>query len=107
MKKNFLKIHRRNGGISEYRQEVIPKSTYQQRLESGEDSTAEPDNGDIDDVDSRFWSDYNRVYYHPRSLQQVPDLPDWESNKVDWNHRKSSFKQFDTVSLVSYLEYPI
>ena len=47
----------------------------------------------------RFWSDYNRVYYHPRSLHALSDLPEWEANKGDWNFGKNTFEKYETVGL--------
>ncbi|KAL5520438.1 hypothetical protein ACEPAG_9662 [Sanghuangporus baumii] len=83
-----------NDAISEHRQEVIPKSEYQKRLDDGEDGVEDYlENNKSSDM--RFWSDFNRVYYIPRSIQQVPDLPEWEANRGDWNHGKSIFERYN------------
>ncbi|KAL5498285.1 DML1 [Sanghuangporus vaninii] len=83
-----------NGAISEYRQEAIPKSEYQKRLDDGEDRVEDYlENNKSSNM--RFWSDFNRVYYIPRSIQQVPDLPEWEANRGDWNHGKNVFERYN------------
>lgn len=89
--------------MAEYRQDKIVKSMYQQRLEKGEDEEEESNDKYLIDSKTseiRYWSDYNRVYYHPRSLQQVPDLPDWQASKGDWNYGKSVFERFNLVRTV-------
>ena len=88
--------NRRSGAISEHRQEAIPKSEYQKRLDNGEDG-AEDYLGKTTSAKMRFWSDFNRMYYIPRSIQQVPDLPEWEACKGNWNHGKSVFERYNTV----------
>ena len=45
----------------------------------------------------RFWSDYNRVFYHPRSIVQ---LNDYELNSAimpfeDWNLGEDLFNELD------------
>jgi hypothetical protein len=47
------------------RQPAIPAHPYQNHVEE----PSEP--AQISASDVRFWSDYNRVYYHPRSLVQL------------------------------------
>ncbi|KAI5120620.1 hypothetical protein M0805_009381 [Coniferiporia weirii] len=89
-----------NGPVSEYRQDLIPKSEYQQRLEKGEDEEENEQDSTKPDA-PRFWSDYNRVFYIPRSIQQVPDLPDWEANKGDWNFGRGVFNKFDSENDLS------
>ncbi|THH04135.1 hypothetical protein EW145_g5744 [Phellinidium pouzarii] len=86
-----------NGPVSEYRQALIEKSEYQLCLEKGEEK--DDDEESTDDMKSlapRYWSDYNRLFYIPRSVQQVPDLPDWEANKGNWNYGKIIFNRFDS-----------
>lgn len=48
------------------RQAEIPVSEYQQGLDSGKQVKLLPEN-------VRFWSDFNRVFYHPRSSIQIND----------------------------------
>ncbi|KAL2356953.1 tubulin domain-containing protein [Cryomyces antarcticus] len=61
------------GSTSTISQPSIPQNAYQQHLDSG----LEPPPLTTETV--RFWSDYNRVFYHPRSL--VP-LHEYELNSV-------------------------
>jgi len=55
----------RNGNTNVVRNDPIPQSTYQQHLDQG----LSPPTLSTDSV--RFWSDYNRVFYHPRSIVQL------------------------------------
>lgn len=53
----------------------------------------------------RFWSDFNRVYYVPRSLHSVP-RQGFESDQT-WTNGRNAFMRLDTVryvALVSALE---
>ena len=52
-------------------------------------------------LETRYWSDFNRVFYIPRSLQQVPDLPEWEANKGNWGLGKDVCERYDMVSYIS------
>ncbi|KAI9740667.1 MAG: mtDNA inheritance, partitioning of the mitochondrial organelle [Claussenomyces sp. TS43310] len=54
-----------NGPTVVQRQAPIPQSAYQQSLEDG----VAPARLAADSV--RYWSDFNRVYYHPRSIIQL------------------------------------
>ncbi|KAI0292754.1 tubulin domain-containing protein [Russula brevipes] len=44
----------------------------------------------------RYWSDYNRVYYLPRSIHKLPDLADWEITGGDWQGGKETFLRYDS-----------
>ena len=49
--------------------------------------------------DVRYWSDYNRVHYLPRSLHRLPDLADWEATDGgDWQGGRETFLRYDSVS---------
>lgn len=50
------------------REPPIPPSTYQTHLDAG----LEPPPLTTDTV--RYWSDYSRVYYHPKSLVQLSEF---------------------------------
>ena len=58
----------RDGNVTLVKQPPIPPSEYQLGLESG---LAIPPRPRLDTV--RYWSDYNRVLYHPRSMVQIYD----------------------------------
>ena len=47
--------------------------------------------------ETRYWSDYDRVYYHPRSLQRLPDIPDYENAEGDWQGSLETFTKFNDV----------
>ncbi|OJT12345.1 Protein dml-1 [Trametes pubescens] len=83
------------GGVVEYRQDPIPKSAYQARLEAGESDELEDKDVTTDTSNVRFWSDYSRVYYHPRSFQKLPDLAEWERAEGEWNASKETFEKHE------------
>ncbi|KAF8528707.1 hypothetical protein JB92DRAFT_2862224, partial [Gautieria morchelliformis] len=77
------------GPISEHLQDPIPQSSYHARLDAGEDEEdedgldVEMDEGEHDSVPDltssiRFWSDYSRMFYHPRGLHRILDPAEWE-----------------------------
>ena len=84
----------------EYRQDPVPQSEYQTRLaeETLEDLNSEkPENAPPDDASIRYWSDYNRVYYAPRTIQRLPDPADWETVDGDWAAGKEAFTRHNMV----------
>lgn len=86
----------------EYRQDPIQKSTYHSSLdESGdrnEDKAAEDANNLQTGTEGvRYWSDFNRVYYVPRTVQKIPDTSEWESSDVDWNTGQELFSRYNEV----------
>lgn len=89
---------RTNGSI-EYRQDLIPKSAYQRQMEVEENGLdADQPDTNLSDGDIRYWSDFSRVYYLPRSLQKLPDPPEWEDTALNWNEGNELFKRFDEVA---------
>ncbi|KAG6864460.1 hypothetical protein C0991_009322 [Blastosporella zonata] len=57
--------------------------------------------------DIRYWSDFNRVYYVPRTVQKIPDPAEWENISGDWNQSHIAFSRYDEVgSLVSSVSSP-
>ncbi|KAI0920356.1 hypothetical protein AcV5_010118 [Taiwanofungus camphoratus] len=87
-----------NGDVVEYRQEPISQSDYQARLDAEVDDAKEsnalgdkPREAEASPSDVRYWSDYNRVFFHPRTLQRLPDVADWESAEGDWGSSKAAF----------------
>ena len=58
----------RNGNVVVQKESLIPKSEYQHGLDEG---LAVPPKLTTDTV--RFWSDFSRVFYHPRSIKQIND----------------------------------
>lgn len=58
----------RDGNVSILKAPPIPQSDYQLGLDAG---VAVPTRMTVDTV--RYWSDYNRVLYHPKSSIQIND----------------------------------
>ncbi|KAI0351612.1 tubulin nucleotide-binding domain-like protein [Trametes cingulata] len=83
------------GGVVEYRQDPIPRSEYQRRLAHEESAEQDDDAEASEPSDVRFWSDYNRVYYHPRSAQRLPDLADWERAEGEWTASRQAFEKYE------------
>jgi len=94
--------------VDEIHQDHIPDSAYQVLLdqEVDEDSAAggppDPEMGSIirplRASDVRYWSDFNRVYYLPRSIHKVPDIADWEAADGNWQRGTEAFLRYNSVS---------
>jgi hypothetical protein len=99
----FIDMSFRAGGVVEYRREKVPQSKYQRRMDAETeelDDAKGPSVESNDDVGSiRYWSDFSRVYYLPRSLQKLPDPPEWEESSLNWTQGQESFKRFNEVAL--------
>lgn len=81
----------RAGNTNVIRTEQIQQSTYQQHLDQG----LEPPSLSPETV--RYWSDFNRVFYHPRSIIQ---LQEYELNSAlmpfeKWNTGEELFDSLD------------
>lgn len=95
----------RNGGIVECRQDPIPKSAYQSHIEAGSTLSEESPYDSCPRViqgagDIRYWSDFGRVYYLPRSLQKLPDPPEWKSTDIGWNQGHEMFARHNEVDMI-------
>lgn len=102
----------RDGAVDEIHQDPIPDIAYQTRLDEEADEDAvvlggSPDSERRSPVaavppllasDVRYWSDYNRVHYLPRSIHKLPDLADWEAAGGDWQGGKDTYLRYDSVS---------
>jgi Tubulin domain len=97
--------------VDEIRQVPIPDIPYQTQLdeEADEDENAvvaRPPDPKTSSIlpplrasDVRYWSDYSRVHYLPRSLHKLPDLADWEAaDGGDWQGGRETFSRYDSVS---------
>ncbi|CRL28490.1 Tubulin/FtsZ, GTPase domain [Penicillium camemberti] len=73
------------------KQTPIQQSEYQKSLDLG---TTAPR---LTSESVRYWSDYNRVYYHPRSIVQLNeyDLNSQTMPFEDWNVGEDLFKDLD------------
>ncbi|KAI0085539.1 Misato segment II tubulin-like domain-containing protein [Irpex rosettiformis] len=89
------------GDVVEYRQDPIPPSQFHKDLEEEEQKEGRDDGPHSTEKAStrrekiRYWSDYTMVYYHPRSLQRLPDLPDWDDSEGDWGSGEEMFERHD------------
>lgn len=82
---------RRNGPTVVERQTPIVPSDYQQSLEEG---SAPPQ---LTTETVRYWSDFNRVFFHPKSIVQL--------NEYELNSSLMPFENWDTgESLFSSLD---
>src|SRR5271169_267993 len=61
----FSLTMRRSGQTALQRQDPIEPTAYQQNLEQGLPTFQ------LTSRDVRYWSDFNRVFYHPRSIVQL------------------------------------
>jgi Tubulin domain len=94
----------RNGDIVECRQDLIPKSAYQSHIETGSTPSEESPHDSGSQLtqgpgDIRYWSDFDRVYYLPRSLQKLPDPPEWKSTYLGWNQGYELFTRHNEVDM--------
>ncbi|UNI19689.1 mtDNA inheritance, partitioning of the mitochondrial organelle [Purpureocillium takamizusanense] len=58
-----------SGRPTVHKQDAVSPSAYQQGLDAGENSPPRPTPSSV-----RYWSDFSRVYFHPRSLVQLYDF---------------------------------
>ncbi len=62
-------VYARSGRATVHKQDAVSPSAYQQGLDAGEQAPPRPTASSV-----RYWSDFSRVYYHPRSLVQLYDF---------------------------------
>ena len=101
----------RSGDVDEIRQPSIQSSEYQKQLdeEIEEEHSDYRSRADSRDValetpvlranEVRYWSDFSRVFYLPRSLHQLPDVLDFENSEEDWAEGRTMFERYDAVRL--------
>lgn len=91
----------RNGDVMEYRQDRIPESQYYSHIGSPLDQKWSDRPGDADvpqtGEDIRYWSDFSRVYYLPRTIQTIPDHGHRASTEGDWNMGQDEFFRYNEV----------
>lgn len=97
-------LWRRSGDVVEYKQDPIPKSKYHDNIEDQDTEHREdndPDGSPSKDgeFEVRYWSDYNRLYYTPKTVQKLPDIADWENPEGDWGGGAQLFRRFDEVPI--------
>ncbi|KAG9313940.1 tubulin nucleotide-binding domain-like protein [Chiua virens] len=77
------------GDVIREEQERIPQSEYHSLLEEdSEQLEVKPIATKI-----RYWSDFSRVLFDPKSIQAVPDVPKFVEN--DWNTSRETFTRYD------------
>ncbi|KAL6308792.1 Misato segment II tubulin-like domain-containing protein [Sparassis latifolia] len=95
--------------VAEYRQTRIPPSTYHAQLDAeaadageqaanrreNEAQKHEPQPPRVVPSDVRYWSDYSRVFFHPRTIQKLPDRAEWEDAEGDWGASREAFGRYD------------
>ncbi|KAJ7119836.1 mtDNA inheritance protein Dml1 [Mycena epipterygia] len=83
-----------SGDPVEYKQEPVGKSQYQTDLEeldlAGGDASSAAQLADF-----RYWSDFNRLYYVPRTVQKIPDIPEWADAEGNWAAGHETFTRYD------------
>ena len=92
----------RSGETVEYRRDPIVRSDYHAQLDkevSGR-SPAEGEDVHVKEDKVRYWSDYSRLFFHPRSLHRLPDPPDWEDTDGDWVAGTEMFQKYDEVCVL-------
>ncbi|KAF8846005.1 tubulin nucleotide-binding domain-like protein [Paxillus ammoniavirescens] len=80
-----------HGDVIHREQEQIPQSEYHSLLEH------EDDPGDVEekaiDTKIRYWSDFSRVSFDPKSIQAVPDA--FETVESNWSASQEIFRRYD------------
>ena len=89
----------RQGAVHREEQEHVPQSDYHALLETEENSNT-MDLDQIHETKVRYWSDYNRVFFDPKSLQPVPDAS--ETVEGDWTTSHDLFRRYDEARILRY-----
>ncbi|KAJ7051731.1 tubulin domain-containing protein [Mycena amicta] len=86
-----------SGSTVAYRQEPVAKSQYQAEIDFEELADADDVSSAAQLRDIRFWSDFNRMYYVPRTVQKIPDVPEWEweDGEGNWAASHETFVRYD------------
>lgn len=71
-------------------QQPVPRTAYQLSLDEG----TSPPKLTVDDV--RYWSDFSRVYYHPKSIVQLYDY-ELNSSTMPFNSWPQGRDLFETL----------
>ncbi|KAI6048054.1 tubulin domain-containing protein [Pisolithus marmoratus] len=81
------------GEVVRYEQERVPQSEYHTLLEAENEPNAMDLSDSPPETKVRFWSDYSRVFFDPKSIQPVPDTA--ENIEGDWTANQELFRQYD------------
>ena len=89
----------RQGTVQRQEQERIRQSEYHALLETEVDSNA-MDHDQFHETKVRYWSDYSRVFFDPKSIQPVPDALGIVEG--DWMTNHELFRRYDGVCVLSH-----
>ncbi|KAF7357389.1 Protein dml-1 [Mycena sanguinolenta] len=84
-----------SGNAVECMQEPVSKSQYQIDMEDSDMNAGYASSAAIQPEDVRYWSDFNRMFYVPRTIQKVPDIPEWEEAEGNWTGGHEMFTRYD------------
>ncbi|KAF9039839.1 tubulin domain-containing protein [Panaeolus papilionaceus] len=83
-----------SGITQQIKHDRVPKSVYQDRMEREvEKLSSDQELQGVGHV--RYWSDFSRVYYLPRSLQKLPDRTELDSGGAEWSQGHELFNRYD------------
>jgi hypothetical protein len=83
----------RNGNVIEYKQDPIPETKYHNQIQHDYEKASHQDG----EPEVRYWSDFNRLYYAPKTVQRLPDIADWENAEGNWQEGRDTCKRLDEV----------
>ncbi|KAH7886241.1 Misato segment II tubulin-like domain-containing protein [Phlebopus sp. FC_14] len=81
------------GPVVREEQARIPESEYHALLDREGDELDDEGMGVRPDVRIRYWSDFSRVFFDPKSIQAVPDASGIIEG--DWRTNRESFQRYD------------
>jgi hypothetical protein len=77
-----------------YKQDPITESKYHNQIQHDYEKASHHQDGESE---VRYWSDFNRLYYAPKTVQILPDIADWENAEGNWQEGRDTCKRFDEV----------
>ncbi|KIM70065.1 hypothetical protein SCLCIDRAFT_502924 [Scleroderma citrinum Foug A] len=92
IEEEFHPIPSWQGTVQRQEQERIRQSEYHALLETEVDSNA-MDHDQFHETKVRYWSDYSRVFFDPKSIQPVPDALGIVEG--DWMTNHELFRRYD------------
>ncbi|KAH7927011.1 tubulin nucleotide-binding domain-like protein [Leucogyrophana mollusca] len=81
------------GEVVQHNQDPVPPSEYHIRLEEGEDEHSDDPEDTPADAKIRYWSDFSRVFFDPKTVQMVPDTQ--ETAEGDWNIGQELYQRYN------------
>jgi len=86
------------GLVAEHKQETIRKSDYLKRVDEGDEDEAKTlEETTAPTFKPKYWSDFNRMYYLPRSVHPIPSLTGLglEESRNPWSTGRDVFQRYD------------